>query len=318
MALDPPSTSDWSIDIALAQSDDNGWVYNSRWGSGAWHASFTGWDFVRRRKWVPVSPGDSPALQSQSSPISPPSPQQFPEESDIPQLASLSAVVTTGTDFGSLHGEYDESNTDHQPKLASIGSIFHEFKSTAARAQFEIGDICEEIEKYLSLFSWKDQLISTVATSTTMMLGFGLILIPLNFCLYGAIISFFHTGYRRRQWKRVAFRAATHQHVDALVPEGTDISRLGGIEAHKLCTALHRRTGVNLTQKVLSSLTSREELGIWLCNQNPSLLAYRKWQKRDFIENFIDHIPPQVSVEEQTFFADSQYDRPVSTGKMES
>ena len=309
VALDPPGSSDWRIDVSLPNSDDNGWIYSSRWGASEWHAVYSGWDFVRRRRWVPVLNRESPVIPPNAAPQDFQSDTHSADDLEVAQLTSLSSLVTSGSEFGNIHGDYDESNGDHQPKLASIGSIFHEFKSTAARAQSEIGDICEEVEKCISLLSWNDELVTVVAIVGISLIGIATLLVPMNIIVYGALVSFFYSGFRRNRWKRVAFHSATQQHVNPFVSEATSPAQIGGVDAHRLCTALHRSTGVVLTQKVLSTMLSNQELGRWISFQIPSLLQYRKWQKRDLFENFIDHIPPQVSLERQAFLSECLQER---------
>ena len=309
VALDPPSSGDWKINLdrSSGTTDENGWSYNTRWGSSEWHASFTGWDFVRRRCWVPVYRGGVASLPEQTT-ASDPSCEALPREvTEMEYPTSLSGVVTTGVEYGNIQEDYDEANAEfHQPKQSGIGSFFNEFKSTAARAQLEIGEICDSIERLTSLFSWRDHVISTLATLGIFVGMLALLLIPVNVLVYIYIMSFFHLGYRRSRWFRVAVDACYNQHVLPLITGGvTDPRTLGGLEAHRLCLALHKRTGVNLSQKVLADMTSNRNIAEWICRQSPAFKHYRKWMRRDWIENLLDHIPPQVSVEQQIFFSDS-------------
>ena len=299
VALDPPSSSDWKIDVDANGSDDNGWTYNTRWGAGDWHPTFTSWDFVRRRRWVPAGGSSiaSPPISVSVPPV------DFAESEAVP--SSLSGLVTSGPEYGNLQEDYDDANAEDQPKQAGLGSMFQEFKSTASRAQVEIADICANVERYLTLFSWRDELVSTVATAALLLGVIALVFIPVNVIVYCSVLSYFHLGYRRSKWRRVALECALKQHVHAVLPVGTDPSQLGGLEAHKVCLALSKRAGVNLTQKVLSDMNSDRDIAAWICSQSPAFGDVRKWMKRDWIENFIDHIPPEVSTEQQIFFSDS-------------
>ena len=304
VALDPPSSTEWRIDIDAPKSDDNGWTYNTRWGAGPdWHAIFSNWDFVRRRKWIP-------SVTIQSPPASIKSPPQAPLDSDSAAYlpAPVSAIVTSGAEYGHIEGDYDETNAQHQPKVTGLGSMFTEFKSTAAKAQFSIGDICSDIERWLSLFSWRDELVSTVATAALVVIAVALFIVPMNVVGFAVITSYFHQGYRRSRWRRVAIQATLKQHVLPLLPDGVAPNKLGGIDAHRLCLAINKRTGLNLTQKLLADMEKPDDVAVWICKHSPAFANYRKWLKRDWIENFIDHIPPEVSPELQVFLTDSSKD----------
>jgi hypothetical protein len=303
--LDPPSSADWRIDIDAEKSDDNGWSYNTRWGASSdWHAAFNSWDFVRRRRWVP-STLHSPPLDVNSPPANlTPSPLLESTESAFP--APLSSLMTVGAEYGTLQDDYDETNVEAQPKLASFGSMFHEFKSTAARAQLSIGEICTDIERWLSIFSWRDELVSTVATTALLGVVLLLLIVPVNLLAFILIVSLFHIGYRRNRWKRIAIESILTQHVSPLFKPGTSPNNLSGLEAHKVCLSINKRTGLNLTQKLLAQMTSQNAVATWVCSNSAAFSKYRKWMKRDWIENFLDHVPPEVSTELQVFLADIQ------------
>ncbi len=308
IALDPPSSTEWKIDIDAPNSDDNGWSYNKRWGAVAdWHSTFNNWDFVRRRRWIPSASIQSPPMSVKSPP---PVTSEVDHATYLP--APVSAVVTSGAEYGHIEGDYDETNSQNQPKLASFGSMFTEFKSTAAKAQFSIGDICSDIERWLSLFSWRDELVSMVATVALILIALALMIVPLNIIAFVVICAYFHQGYRRSQWRRVAIEVALRQHVIPLLPEGISPNRLGGIDAHRLCLAINKRTSLNLTQKLLADMEKPEDIAVWICKNSPAFANYRKWLKRDWIENFIDHIPPEVSTELQVFLTDVSPDRVIN------
>ena len=315
VALEAPSSRDWKIDIDLRKTDENGWMYSFRWNSGDYHPNFSSFDFVRRRKWNPnASPPGS--LTSPPPAVNPPpfelAEAQFElniEENTVgsssPVVASLSGMITSGPEYGNIQEDYDEVNAELQPKkTAGFTNMLQEFKSTANTAQIEIGNICEEIERYLALLSWRDELVSTVATTVLILALVALLLIPINFILYAVLLSYFHVGYRRNKWRNVAVKSILRKHVEPLMLGGTP-SSLGGLDAHKLCITLSKRTGITVTQKVLADMDSREELAMWLCAQTPAFSQVRKWMKRDWIENFIDHVPPDVCEEQQMFFPDT-------------
>lgn len=310
VALDPPSATEWRIDIDAPNSDGNGWSYNTRWGASAdWHAEFSSWDFVRKRRWIPVGVSvQSPPLTVQSPPLS------FEVDPSSLLAAPLSAVQTSGAEYGNIQGDYDETNAEAQPKLTSFGSMFTEFKSTAARAQFVIGDICSDIERWLSLFSWRDELISMVATAALVVMAIALIFVPINIIAFMIVVSLFNLGYRRSRWRNVAVQVALKQHVLPLLPEGTSPNKLGGLDAHRLCLAINKRTGLNLTQKLLADMETPEEVAVWICKNSTAFSKYRKWMKRDWIENFMDHVPPEVSTEMHVFLADVATDRVIPHG----
>jgi hypothetical protein len=156
----------------------------------------------------------------------------------------------------------------------------------------------------LNLFSWKDELGSTVATAGVAIGVCALLFVPLNIIAYLGILSQFNQGYRRKKWRQVAIKCALEQYVVPLIPSGS-LAGLGGVETHKLCLAINKRTGANLTQKVLSDMNSPVRLAEWICKQNSAFVAMRKWMKRDLFDNFIDHIPLEVSEEHQVFFSDT-------------
>jgi hypothetical protein len=231
-----------------------------------------------------------------------------PIESASAFPAPLSSLVTTGAEYGNLQGDYDETNHENQPKLATFGSMFHEFKSTAARAQSVIGDICADIERYIALFSWRDELVSTVATAALLLLVIVLLVVPINLIAFVLMVSLFHVGYRRSRWRRIAIDVTLKQHVIPLVPDGIKPYQLSGVDAHRVCLAINKKTGLNLTQKLLAKMSTAEEIATWICANSTAFAKYRKWMKRDWIENFIDHIPPEVSTELQVFLADLHVD----------
>jgi hypothetical protein len=312
--LEPPSSNEWKIDVDAANSDDNGWAYNIRWGASDWHASYSTWDLVRRRRWIPIVQGSIPApraindarpnlVQSESSSV----PSHDPIFTDNPSgqnVASLSGVVTSGPEFGNIHDDYDDANAEHQPKQSGLGSMFTEFKQTANIAQIEIGRICGDIEKYMNLLSWRDELISTVASAALAVLVVVSMFIPVNVIVYLIIFSQFTLGYRRRKWRRVAVENVLKQHIMSLLSPGVSLRTLGGLDAHKLCLSLTKRTGVSVTQKVVATMDSPEILALWLCKQCKAFSSIRIWMKRDAVENYLDHVPPEVSEEDQAFFMD--------------
>ena len=313
VALEAPSSRDWKIDVELKKTDENGWMYSFRWSSSEFHPNFSSFDFVRRRRWVPVAGSSiaSPPLSIASPPASSQSPpfdlgeSHFEiTETEVPVVASLSGMVTSGPEYGNIQEDYDEANGQHQPKQTGITNIFHEFKTTANRAQFEIGNICEAVERYCALFSWRDELVSTVATAGLALIALVLIFVPLNVIIYLVLLSHFHLGFRRSKWHSVPVKCTLKQHVEPLLLTGNP-NQLGGLDAHKLCLAINKRTGVNLSQKVLADLATREDLAAWICTQNPTFARVKKWMKRDWIENFIDHVPPDVCEEQQIFFPDA-------------
>jgi hypothetical protein len=226
------------------------------------------------------------------------------DDSQSRSNAAISGVLTTGPEYGNIQDDYDDTNIDLQPKQSGIGTMFNEFKQTAIVAQLEIGEVCNYWEKYLNLFSWKDELVSTVATACVVVGICALLFIPLNVIAYFGILSQFNQGYRRKKWRQVPIKCALEQYVLPLLPDGT-LSSLGGVEAHKLCLAINKLTGANLTQKVLADMNSPERLAVWICKQNPAFVAMRRWMRRDFLDNFIDHIPLEVSEEHQVFFSDT-------------
>jgi len=308
VALDPPSATQWKIDIDAPNSDDNGWSYNTRWGASAdWHAEFNSWDFVRKRRWIPAGVA---FVSTPSSAQSPPLSMETDPSSLMP--APLSAVQTSSAEYGNIQGDYDQTNLENQPKLTSFGSMFSEFKSTAARAQFVIGDICSDIERWLSLFSWRDELISVVATGALVVIAIALIFVPMNIIAFAVVIGLFNLGYRRSRWRNVAVQVALKQHVLPLLPEGTSPNKLSGIDAHRLCLAINKRTGLDLTQKLLADMENPHDVAMWICKNSPAFSQYRKWMKRDWIENFMDHVPPEVSTEMHVFLTDVARDRVIS------
>lgn len=319
IALEPPSSSEWKIDVDAANSDDNGWTYNIRWGASDWHASYSTWDLVRRRRWIPINQGSMPAPRATESgssiaiqtaaqpiPITTAEDAQEPvgsESNASPNVASLSGVVTSGPEFGNIREDYDDSNAEHQPKQSGFGSMFNEFKQTANVAQLEIGRICADFEKYMNLFSWRDEMISTVASAGLALLVLVSMFVPINIIVYVILVGQFTVGYRRRKWRQVAVDTILTQHVLPVLPTGT-LRGLGGLDAHKLCLTLSKRTGFPVTQKLLAAMDSPEMLAVWICKQSKAFTGYRTWMKRDFVENFLDHVPPEVSEENQEFFRD--------------
>lgn len=238
VALEPPSNNDWKIDISANNTDDNGWSYSSRWGSSEWHSSFTSWDFVRRRKWVPICFKSFEPMSRVASPqavIASSPPCQTPtsetnaaaQHTDELVLASLSGIVTNGREYGNIQGDYDEGNAVYQPQQAGLGSILNEFKSTASRAQNEIGGICDVMERIIVLFSWRDELASTIAIMTLILLMLLLVLVPFNVILYCILLSFFHSGFRRSRWRQVPVESVMKQHVSILIDKTVDPSRVG-------------------------------------------------------------------------------------------
>lgn len=307
IALEPPSSTEWRIDIDAPNSDDNGWTYNVRWGASDWHPSYSTWDLVRRRRWVPTARGNPAPTRANDnnnkghSQSSGPIVQEAMVEAT--NVASLSGVVTSGPEYGNIPGDYDESNAEHQPKQSGLGSMFSEFKQTANVAQLEIGRICADIEKYMNLFSWRDELISTVASAGLAALIITSMFVPINVIVYVILFGQFTLGYRRRKWRQIAVQNVLRQHVLPALPEGT-LEGLGGVDAHKLCLTLSKRTGIAVTQKVIAGMESPEMLAMWMCKQNKALVSPRTWMKRDLVENYLDHVPPEVSEEDQSFFPD--------------
>ena len=322
VALEPPSSSEWRIDVDVPNSDDNGWTYNVRWGASDWHASYSTWDLVRRRRWVPIIQGSMPAPRvvdaaaAQTRPVTIQPIETLPsvefqdppgvESNASPNVASLSGVVTTGPEFGNIRDDYDDSNAEHQPKQSGLGSMFNEFKQTANVAQLEIGRICAEIEKYMNLFSWRDELISTVASAILAVMVVVTMFVPVNVIIYLIVFGQFTVGYRRRKWRQVAVENILRHHVLPALPTGT-LRGLGGLDAHKLCLTLSKRTGIPVTQKLLAGMDTPEMLSDWICKQNKAFASIRTWMKRDFIENYLDHVPPEVSEEDQEFFFEYRY-----------
>jgi hypothetical protein len=305
VALDPPSSAEWRIDIGAPCSDDNGWSYNTRWGASAdWSDTFNAWAFVRRRRWVPISTQQTTLSGVASSVKSPEG------EAQNYHPAPLSALVTSGSEFGHIQSDYDDTNAENQPKLSSFGTMFTEFKMTAAKAQLVIGQICKEVERWVSLFSWRDELVSLMATVCVIIIAVGMLIIPVNFVVFGVILILFHAGYRRSRWRRLAINTVLKQHVSHFLREDADLKRLGGIEAHRLCLIINKRTGVNLTQKVLGEIDTDRDIAGWICNHSAAFVDNRKWLKRDWIDNFVDHIPPDVSTDMQHFFTDADIGQP--------
>lgn len=314
--LEPPSSNEWKIDVDTPNSDDNGWTYNIRWGASDWHASYSTWDLVRRRKWVPIVQGSLPARRTmETDKLLVPVPSESssggashdPNTVDnisVHNVASLSGVVTSGPEFGNIHDDYDDTNAEHQPKQSGLGSMFTEFKQTANIAQIEIGRICADIEKYMNLLSWRDELISTVASAGLALLIVASMFVPINVIVYIVIFSQFTLGYRRRKWRDVAVENVLRQHIIPIVPPGSSLKALGGLDAHKLCLSLTKRTGIPVTQKVVAAMDSPEMLAVWLCKHTKAFSSVRMWMKRDAVENYLDHVPPEVSEEDQAFFID--------------
>ena len=323
--LEAPSSREWKIDVEPKTTDENGWMYSFRWNSLDFHPTFGTFDFVRRRRWTPLESTLSPPTSVASLPAAVQLPP-FELGSETPQfemniveepidaspiVSSLTNMVTSGPEYGNIQDDYDEVNSESQPKqLAGITSIFQEFKSTANRAQFEIANICEEIERYFALLSWRDELVSTVATTVLVIIIVALVFVPMNFIVYLIVLSHFNLGYRRNKWRNIAVKCVLKQHVEPLLQDRS-VNALGGLEAHKLCLALSRSTGTNVSQKVLANLNSGEDLAIWICRQNPAFSQVRKWMKRDWVENFLGHVPPDVCDEQQVFFADANEYRPL-------
>ncbi|KAF4685543.1 hypothetical protein FOZ62_026865, partial [Perkinsus olseni] len=81
ITLDPPTSSSnitWRIDVVPGPggTDDNGWRYAWRWGSSAWKSTYSRYDFVRRRRWLPTiaTSADPASLVSSETPPEPSTP----------------------------------------------------------------------------------------------------------------------------------------------------------------------------------------------------------------------------------------------------
>ncbi|KAF4703824.1 hypothetical protein FOZ62_028826, partial [Perkinsus olseni] len=68
----------WRIDVVPGPggTDDNGWRYAWRWGSSAWKSTYSRYDFVRRRRWLPTiaTSADPASLVSSETPPEPSTP----------------------------------------------------------------------------------------------------------------------------------------------------------------------------------------------------------------------------------------------------
>jgi hypothetical protein len=292
VALDPPGNVEaWKIDVDSPQCDDNGWTYNFRWGADGWHPSFTGWDFVRRRRWVPATTVPS---SPQSIPVRPPSLDEIVDSN----VASVSAVP----EFGLGLDEYDTSSHSNQPKqVGSIGSIYQDFRNTAAVARTEIAEICASFERLMSLFSWEDPFISSVAVGALLLVTVSVLVVPVNILVFLGILSRFHVGFRSHKWKMVPITNVTHSLENGMLCS-ISLRDMNGMDAHRLCLAINSRYGTHATQKVVKGMTSAGDLARWLVNNSKSFGKSRSWVRRDLWENFMDLVPPQVSDELNIFF----------------
>lgn len=299
IGLDPPGSMDtWTIDTEDPKTDGNGWTYNFRWASSGWHPEYTSWDFVRRRRWIPSTA--SPLLRPASPGVTPNIRMGSVDELDASNVSSVQA------EFGLINDEYDESVAGSQPQqVGGLGSMLQEFKSTASVAQVEIGLVCTGVERIFAMFSWKDEVITSLVLGGLALIAVVLVYVPINIVVYLVIVAQFHTGYRSYRWKRVLVLTTMAQLVKGPL-KTFDINGINGMDAQRLCTILNKQYKTRLSQKILCQYRSAEKLASWLVDSQGTFRTVRSWMHRDIVENVLDHVPPVVSAELYDFLPSHQ------------
>ncbi|KAF4746741.1 hypothetical protein FOZ63_021162, partial [Perkinsus olseni] len=156
ITLDPPTSSSnitWRIDVVPGPggTDDNGWRYAWRWGSSAWKSTYSRYDFVRRRRWLPTiaTSADPASLVSSETPPEPstpglPSPGEpsSARKDDSSYMRKLfgygprSSLDTSSPSPATFDYDlYDMATEESQPSLiGGVGRMWKDFREVAWKA----------------------------------------------------------------------------------------------------------------------------------------------------------------------------------------
>ncbi|KAF4651754.1 hypothetical protein FOL47_000210 [Perkinsus chesapeaki] len=325
IALDPPTSSaniTWRIDVVpgAGGTDDNGWKYAWRWGSSTWRSAYNRYDFVRRRRWLPtIATSAEPAasLVKDSPPEQPSTPGNVPtvrDQSSAPRKDDSGYMRKlfgygqgrSGQDAASPPSSatvfdydlYDMTTEDSQPSLiGGVGRMWKDFREVAWKAQVEIAEFCEDIERAISLFAWRDKGLTHIMVTVLIAASVALYFVPVSTLLYFYVLSRFMNGFRRGRWKKLlrncALRHILESRLENHIPSTTALSELDSVQAQQMCSSLRRRVpiGQALSVKVLQSYQDDEALADWLREQIPGCKLPPKWTRKDWVDNFIEHAP---------------------------
>ncbi|EER07142.1 hypothetical protein Pmar_PMAR027187 [Perkinsus marinus ATCC 50983] len=193
---------------------------------------------------------------------------------------------------------YDMATEESQPSLiGGVGKIWKDFREVAWRAQVEIAEFCEDIERAVSLFCWRDKGLTHIMAMVLIGACVVLYFVPVSLLLYFYVLSRFMNGFRRGRWKKLlrkcALRHISESRIENRIPPTTALSELDSVQAQKMCSSLRRRVHVGqaLSVKVLQSYEEDEALADWLREQVPGCKLPPKWTRKDWLDNFIEHAP---------------------------